>query len=78
MHILFISVFISMGSAILLDRCLAGRSQLARRVVAGLVVAASAAFYGLFSPLVYGMVGDMAKFSNSSYHYLHWTDYWDF
>ena len=31
-----------------------------------------------FSPLVYGMHGDMAKFSNSSYHHLYWLDWWDF
>ena len=30
-----------------------------------------------FSPLVYGMTGDMAKFSNSSHHHLYWLDWWD-
>ena len=27
-----------------------------------------------FSPLVYGMRGDQAKFSNSTYHHLYWAD----
>ena len=31
-----------------------------------------------FSPLVYGMRGDQAKFSNSTYHHLYWSDWWDF
>ena len=31
-----------------------------------------------FSPLVYGMTGDAAKFSNSSYHHLYWMEWWDF
>ena len=31
-----------------------------------------------FSPLVYGMTGDKAMFSNSSYHHLYWIDWWDF
>ena len=30
-----------------------------------------------FNPLVYGMTGDMAKFSNSTYHHLYWLDWWD-
>ena len=34
--------------------------------------------FWLFSPLVYGMTGDMAKFSNSTYHHLYWTEFWDF
>ena len=31
-----------------------------------------------FSPLVYGMRGDQAKFSNSTYtyHHLYWADWW--
>ena len=29
-----------------------------------------------FSPLVYGMYGDQAKLSNSSYHHLYWIDWW--
>jgi len=72
------SVFISMGSAILIDRGLLGLSPLLRQAVVGTLVAVCATTYALFSPLVYGMVGDMAKFPNSTYHYLHWTDYWDF
>ena len=67
-----------MGSAILIDRGLLGLSPLLRRAVVGTLVAVCATTYALFSPLVYGMVGDMAKFPNSTYHYLHWTDYWDF
>ena len=36
--------------------------------------------YLYFSPLVYGMSGGLenqAKFSNSSYHYMHWQESWD-
>ena len=34
--------------------------------------------FWLFSPLLYGMTGDLAKFSNSTYHHLYWTEWWDF
>jgi len=30
-----------------------------------------------FSPVVYGMTGDVAKHSNSSYHHLWWLEDWD-
>ena len=35
-------------------------------------------FFWVFSPLLYGMTGDQAKFSNSTYHHLYWTEWWDF
>ena len=42
------------------------------------VLSVCLASFWLFSPLLYGMTGDMAKFSNSTYHHLYWTDWWDF
>ena len=42
------------------------------------IISASVGFFWLFSPLVYGMRGDFAKFSNSTYHHLYWTEWWDF
>jgi len=73
------SVFISMGSSILIwrysERFL---SPTLRRLVVGATVLGAFSMYLLFSPLVYGMIGEKAVWSNSSYHYLHWHSKWGF
>ena len=79
-------LFSSMLSAVLLDYILGVIRRMLPETLSttlihtamGLVVAGCWYSFYIFSPLVYGMQGEYARESNSSIHYLHWMDTWEF
>ncbi|XP_023342977.1 protein O-mannosyl-transferase 2 [Eurytemora carolleeae] len=72
------SIFISLFSASLVELLVRNLSPILRNLILGSLLLILLLSFSLFSPIVYGIPGDKARFRNSSYHYLHWTDYWDF
>jgi len=79
-------LFSSMLSAVLIDYILVVVGRMLPRTlcstlthtVVGLVVGVCWYSFYLFSPLVYGMLGEYARESNSSMHHLHWMETWEF
>jgi len=72
------SIFISMFTAILIDRLIRNLSTKLRSFLVMATIFTMVTFFLLFSPLVYGLVGTRFQWENSTYNYLRWSDKWDF